>query len=88
MLANWYFDFVAGRLCFCKSTQNYRCGSWFDLQPFYTCKANKTLLVRLMCKRVMMFRGKIVARNALISIKIHKLVMRLYSLGCPLVKVG
>ena len=60
---------------------------WFviDLQPFYAFKA---LLVRLMCKRVMMFRGKIVALNALISVKIHKLVVRLDSLARPLVKVG
>ena len=60
---------------------------WFviDLQPFYAFKA---LLVRLMCKRVMMFRGKIVARNALISIKTHKLVMWLDSLVRSLAKVG
>ena len=60
---------------------------WFviDLQPFYAFKA---LLVRLMRKRAMMFRGKIMALNALISVKIHKLVVRSDSVLRPLVKVG
>jgi len=41
-----------------------------------------------MRKREMMFREKIMLRNALISVKIHKLVMRSDSLARPLVKVG
>jgi hypothetical protein len=41
-----------------------------------------------MRKRAMMFREKIIVRNALISVKIHKSVVRLDSLVRPLVKVG